>query len=94
MTVIQARDHSDLDKRIAKKVASSQESGLILKVEPIEIFSGLDVDVREREKSRLTTSLTLNNWKDEGFINGDKEDCGRGSFLGCVCVLRGQKLRT
>ena len=43
--MIQARDHSDLDKRAAKKVASSQESGLILKVEPIEIFSGLDVDV-------------------------------------------------
>lgn len=58
--MIQARDNSDLDKRVVERVASSQDSGLILKVEPIEVASGLDIDVREKEKSRLT-SLTLNN---------------------------------
>lgn len=68
--MIQARDDSDLDKRVVERVASSQDSGLILKVEPIEVASGLDIDVREKEKSRLT-NLTL---KDAGFINCAK-DC-------------------
>lgn len=31
--MIQATDHSDLDKRVAEKVMSSQDSGLILMVE-------------------------------------------------------------
>lgn len=51
--MIQAKDHSDLDKEVAEKVLSSQDSGLILKIEPTEVSSGLDVDGRQREKSRL-----------------------------------------
>lgn len=67
--MIQARGHSDLDKKEAEKVVSSQDSGLTLKVESTEVSSGLDLYVREREKLGLTTRLALNNWRDEVFIN-------------------------
>lgn len=67
--MIQARDHSDLDKRVAEKVMSSQDSGLILMVEQTKVSSGLDADVRKKEKLVLTTRMALNNWKDAVFIN-------------------------
>lgn len=51
--MIRAREHSD--KKVGEKVMSGQDSGLILKVEPTEISSRLDVDVRKREKSSLTS---------------------------------------
>lgn len=57
--MIQARDYSDLGKEVGEKVVSGQDSGLILKVEPIEFSPRLDVDVREREKSSLTTSFDI-----------------------------------
>lgn len=48
--MIQARDHSDLDKRVAEKVMSSQDSGLILMVEQTKVSSGLDADVRKKRE--------------------------------------------
>lgn len=55
--MIQARDLGDLDKEVVEKGVSSQDSGLILTLKSIMIFSGLEVHVREREKSRLTISI-------------------------------------
>lgn len=51
--MIRAREHSD--KEVGEKVMRGQDSGLILKVEPTEVSSRLDVDVRQREKSNLTS---------------------------------------
>lgn len=42
-------------KYVAEKVVSSQDCGLILKVEPTEVSSGLDVQVRESKRSGLTS---------------------------------------